>query len=165
MSGLSEGALLALLSERYPAPAYAMLSNVKNGTGWTRTERFADALAMGLWPSRGLDLHGFELKANRGDWLREMRDPAKADEIARRCDRWWIVCSDGVALIDEVPQPWGLLVPREKRGKVALVAVREAEKLDAEPLTRQFLAAILRRTAEASFPRASLEQEQAKAID
>src|SRR5438876_1169784 len=72
----------------------------------------ADALAMSLWPSRGLELHGFEIKASRADWRTELRNPETADEIATRCDRWWIVAGSADIVTDgELPPTWGLLVP------------------------------------------------------
>jgi hypothetical protein len=49
---------------------------------------------MSLWPSRGIELHGIEIKVSRNDWLKELGDPAKADEIARFCDRWWVAAGD-----------------------------------------------------------------------
>ena len=61
--------LIEKLSRKYRPPEWAFLVQVKNGVGWTRKDRTADALAMSLWPSRGLELHGFELKSRRSDWL------------------------------------------------------------------------------------------------
>jgi hypothetical protein len=54
---------------------------------------------MGLWPSRGLKLMGFEIKAGRGDWLGELRNPRKAESIARFCDQWWVVATQDVILL------------------------------------------------------------------
>ena len=57
------------LRDRYPSAAYAFFEQVRNGTGYSRTVvRTADALAFSLWPSRGLTLDGFEIKAYRGDY-------------------------------------------------------------------------------------------------
>ena len=39
--------------------------------GFAGGGRYADAIAMNLWPSRGLAVHGFEIKISRGDWQRE----------------------------------------------------------------------------------------------
>jgi len=93
---LTEAKLIVLLKERFAAPEFAFLPHVRNGTGYARgTTRTADALAMSLWPSRGLELYGFEIKSERRDWLRERENPEKAEEICRFCDRWWVVA--GVA--------------------------------------------------------------------
>lgn len=136
----------AALRKRYAAPAWALLEEVRNKTGYGGgPERYADALAMSLWPSRGLELHGFEIKASRGDWLRERDDPEKAEAISAYCDRWWLVVqSDGIVLDGELPPTWGLLV---LRGKV-LATVTEAAKREPKAIGRAFLASLLRRATE-----------------
>lgn len=137
------------LEARYGAPAWAFLPQVANGTG-ANIARTADALAMSLWPSRGLELFGFEVKATRSDWLRELKDPAKADRVCRFCDRWFLVIGDeGIVQTGELPPAWGLLAP--KSGK--LVVKIEAPKIEPQPVTRAFLSAVLRRTAEYVAPR------------
>lgn len=135
------------IRERYQPREWAVFAQVRNGTGYSRSvTRTADALALGLWPSRGMELHGFEIKTYRADWLREGEDPEKAEEIAAYCDRWWIVTVDDVVADGELPPTWGLLVLRDG----ALVAVREAEKRpDVKPLDRSLIAAILRSSAKA----------------
>ena len=143
---MTEREVIALLAERYKAPAFAFMSHVRNGTGYERkTVRTADALAMGLWPSRGLELHGFEVKVSRSDFLHELEQPEKADEIARFCDRWWMVVADAKIVKDgELPATWGLLAVTGKR----LVCVREATQLAPQPFDRLMLAAIIRRVHE-----------------
>lgn len=139
----TEQDVLARLRARYPAPAWAFFEHVRNSTGVSDVTRTADALAMSLYPSRGLELHGFEVKVERGDVLRELKDPEKSEEILRFCDRWWLVLSDASLIKpSELPPTWGLLVPRGD----TLVAKVEAPKLEAQPLSRRFLAAFLRRT-------------------
>lgn len=153
---MSQAEITVALRKRFPAPQYAFLPQVRNATGWSRTTRTADALAMGLWPSRGLELHGFEIKSSRSDWLTELRNPEKADEIAMRCDRWWIVVGDqAIVAAGELPPTWGLLVP--DRGQ--LVPQREAPKLESKPLDRTFLAAILRKASTAVTDRAEVQAE------
>ncbi len=124
---------------------YAFFDHVRNSTGHARTVRTADALALGLWPSRGLELHGFEIKSHRSDLLRELKNPAKADEIARYCDYWWIVTgSPKVAKPGELPKPWGLMIPHGSGLKIA----KPAELLEPQPLSRGLVAAIVRRLRE-----------------
>src|ERR1700722_2637360 len=98
-----------MLAARYPSPEWATFFEVQNGTGWEHNRpgkkaRRADALAFGIWPSRGYAVHGFEIKRSRSDWLRELTDVAKADAIGSFCDRWWLVVADTkVALDSEGP--------------------------------------------------------------
>lgn len=155
---LTEADLLVLLKERFGAPEYAFLPHVRNGTGYIRrVTRTTDALAMGLWPSRGLDLHGFEIKSDRGDWLREKDEPEKAEEIARFCDRWWLVVGrPDIVGVGELPAAWGLLAPN---GKGKLSVVKEAAQLDPKPLDRVQLAAILRKAQECVVPKAEIKAE------
>lgn len=140
MSGLTSSDLMAALRLRYSPPSFAFLPQVPNGTG-SHKSRTADALAMSLWPSRGLELFGFEVKVSRGDWLRELKEPAKADAIARYCDRWWVVAPDAsIVKPAALPKGWGLLVMRGS----GLAAKIEAALIETEPIPRTFLAAVLR---------------------
>ena len=139
--------MIALLRARYAAPEYAFLPQVRSRTGYGGPIRTADAMAMSLYPSRGLLLHGFEVKVSRSDWLRELKEPDKAEEMARHCDRWWIVVNDErVVAPGELPPTWGLLVPR----RAALTVKVDAPPLEAAPMTRAFMAALMRNVADAS---------------
>lgn len=146
--------LRAALRARYAPPEWALLEEVRNATGFQRQTRTADAIAMSLWPSRGLELHGFELKVSRSDWMREKEEPAKAEELCRFCDRWWLVVSDeAIVQPGELPPTWGLLVPKGQK----LVARVEAPKLEAQPVTRLFLASLLRNATEAATAKENRE--------
>lgn len=145
--------VMAALTKRYSPPAWALLEQCSNGTGYNGS-RYADALALSLWPSRGIHLHGFEVKTYRNDWLRELKSPEKADEMVGFCDYWWIVAGDGaVVKLDELPAPWGLMV-LDGRG---LVTHKQAEKRNPTPLDTPMLAAMLRRATEAMVPRSGVQ--------
>ena len=133
-------AVKAAILKRYPADAFALAWEVGNSTGFA-CNRHADAIAMSLWPSRGLDLVGFEFKASRSDWLKELRQPAKADSFIRYCDHWWLVVTDAAIVKDgELPTTWGLLALK----KSALRVVKAAPKLAPIAMDRAFMAALLR---------------------
>lgn len=132
------------LRGRFCAPEWALMFEVGDGTGMNQ-RRWADAVAMNLWPSRGLEVHGFEIKASRSDWLRELKNPAKAESVQRYCDRWWIVAPAGVVKDGELPPTWGLY--EAQPGKIRQVVA--APKLDAQSVDRGFVAAMLRRASEA----------------
>lgn len=127
------------LRERYCAPEWAVFFEVANGTGAT-SRRYADAVAMNLFPSRGLGLHGFEIKISRNDFKNEMKNPHKAEEIAQFCDRWWIVAPKGMIAPEELPEAWGLIVSNG-----GLRESKPAKQLDPKPLTKCFFAALARR--------------------
>jgi hypothetical protein len=123
---------------------YAFLAHVRNEAGFNATRTF-DAVTVSLWPSRGLEIHAFEIKCSRSDWLRELKNPAKAEAAAKVCDRFWMVVSDDTIILDgELPVTWGLLVARGSK----LVSVKQAPLLPGvkptRPVTRSFLVALLR---------------------
>lgn len=161
----TSAALTSLLERRYPKSEYALLTQVRNGTGFDRHVRTADAIALSLWPSRGLVLSGFEIKCYRGDWQREKKNPAKAESIAQFCDFWWLVVAKAeIAPLDEVPETWGVLAPSAKLDR--LVVVKPAEKnAQVLPLDRGFIAAILRNVSDSMAPIATLEQKVSAAYE
>lgn len=154
---MEEAQLMAALLKRYPTSEYAFLQQVRNSTGFARkVTRTADALAFSLWPSRGLVLHGFEIKSYRGDWVRELRQPAKAEEIARFCDFWWLVVAHhGIVEHGELPPTWGLLSP-DAKGERLVVEVPAPRNEKPEPWSRGFMAAVLRNASDCSVPAAAV---------
>lgn len=144
--GLLTTEIMRRLKVRFSPPAWAFVQQVSDSTGGART-RTADAIAMSIWPSRGLELNGFEVKASRGDWKKELANPAKAEPLFRYCDRWWIVAGDDdIVQAGELPGNWGLLIPHG----TGLTAITPAPKLTPAPITREFLAALLRKSCEQS---------------
>lgn len=136
--------LVELLSIKYAPPAWAFFQQVANGTGFS-AYRWADAMAMGIWPSRGLELHGFEIKVSRSDWMRELKKPEKAEDLMPYCDFWWIVVADeNIVRPEELPSTWGLMVPKTR----GLTAKVPAPKQNSVPLDKIFVAALLRRAHE-----------------
>ncbi len=132
--------LIAALAARYEHPRYAFFSEVGNAVGFPSSR--LDALAMAMWRSLGLEVHGFEIKLTRSDWLREKRQPFKNEDLYSYCDRWWLVLGDKDIVKDgELPPTWGLLLPR---GKSLVLAVK-APQLTPTPLDRVFVASILRK--------------------
>lgn len=138
----------AALREKFCAPEFGLVEEVRNSTGFSNRVRSADALAMSLWPSRGLQIHGFEIKASRADWLNELKNPAKAEEIARYCHFWWLVVGDPKIVKEgELPKNWGLIVPRGEK----LVVKVQAPELEPQQVSYQFLAALFRKVSEAAI--------------
>ncbi len=152
------------LRRRFAAPEWALLFEVGDATG-ARHTRFADAVAMSLWPSRGLELYGMEIKVSRHDWFNERKRPEKAETIAAYCDRWLLVTGPRVVdSVDEIPPAWGWI---EFDGE-QLVTRKEAIRTDAKVCDRTFLAALLRRaaktddaTVEAEIARRMQQKEEA----
>ncbi len=113
---------------------------------------------MSTWPSRGLGLFGIEIKVSRGDWLRENKNPEKADEVAAYCDHWVVAVGDESIVKDgELPAQWGLLVPGKHPGTLRMK--QPPGKLEAKPMSRSFLARILRKTLEVAVPLSEVDSE------
>lgn len=129
------------LRERFPLPEWALFFEVCDATGF-RGSRYADAVAMNCYPSRGMEIHGVEVKHYRSDWLRELKHPEKSVAVQQFCDRWWIASVPGVVKPEELPVTWGFLEISATTGK--LRQVKAAPELEAKPVTRAFVASMLR---------------------
>lgn len=132
-SKLTSNDLFKLILKRHEGPGWIVLAEVGNSTG-TNTQRHADAIAMGIWPSRGFSLHGYEIKVSREDVKKELRDPGKADAVGQYVDYWWLAISD-LSIIDglEIPESWGILVPKKSALRVHRQAPLRSSKLPLAP--------------------------------
>lgn len=147
-------AVHSALAKRYPSPEYATVFEVSNATGFRGTN-FADAVVMSCWPSRGIWLAGVEIKVSRSDWLREKKSVEKSVAIQKFCDYWWLAVSDADLVKDgELPETWGMLALRGDK----LVTVKEAPKLEPEPMTRSFIASMMRNAQKGYVPQAEVER-------
>jgi hypothetical protein len=153
----SEEQIFQALRAMMPEQEWVLLPQVRNSTGWSRTERYADAVAMNCWKSRGLVVHGFEFKSQRSDLLSELKKPEKQEEgVYRYCDKWYLVLGDEqIIKPGELPATWGLLAPKGSKLKVKV----KAPKLDPVPLDRGFVASLLRSVRDkADLPQAKLDK-------
>jgi len=134
--------VIRALRVRYPKDQYALITEVGNSTGF-KCRRHADVVVMGLWPSRGLEVIGIEVKVRRSDFLKELEQPEKADVIAQYCDKWFLAVGDSEIIKEgELPAMWGLLVPKDEN---TLRAAKDAPQMgEVKPLDRSFIAAMLR---------------------
>ena len=142
---MNESEIVKALRSIYRKGEWVVLPQLRDSTG-ARQLRTADAVAINCWPSRGMEVHGFEVKTYRGDWLRELKTPEKAESIYRFCDRWWIVTPEpvgghAVVLADEVPPTWGYMTVSES-GVVSTVT--KGPILNPVQLDRTFIASIFR---------------------
>jgi hypothetical protein len=142
--------LAIALERKFPQEknAYSILYEVSDSTGFGGGG-YCDAFVMSTWPSRGLHLSGFEFKASRSDWLKEVADPAKSERFSRYCDYWWLAVTDeSIVRLDqnELPATWGLMA-LDARGSLRVIRDAPRNKTP-EPIDRAFLAAMLRRVTE-----------------
>jgi hypothetical protein len=145
----------AMLAEKYRNDSSEIAFEVRNDAGFSAS-RAADAIAIGTWPSRGNLIEGFEIKASRADWLRELKEPVKADAFYRYVDHWWIVAPSEVVKDHELPPTWGLMCPHGDGLRVRVAAPRN---LLSEPMPRGMLAALMKRMAQRAAVKPQLVKE------
>ena len=134
----TEGSLLAALRQRHAFSAnggsgrYAFLTHVRTGAAFDQQEM--DALAVALWPSEHHDLHAFEVKCSRTDWLREIKpDTYKSERTRKLCDTFTIVAPKGTVRDGELPEGWGLIEATCVDGEVRLRSTKAPTRR--EPVT------------------------------
>ena len=146
----------AALCIHYPSSEWAVLYEVGHVGS---DERRVDLLAVNLWRSRGCGWHGVEIKISRSDWLRELKQPKKAEEIFSYLDYWWIAAGPDVVKPEELPPTWGLM---ELRG-AKLYKAREAQRLSPLALSRTLVSGVLRRHCQDLDNKLAQAREEARA--
>lgn len=137
--------LFTLLRDRWRQPEFASFVEMASTTGGAG--RRIDFFAVSCWASKGGKGHaiGVEVKASRGDFLRELKNPEKREfawSVAHEC--WFAVEKGVVADVSEVPEGWGLL----ERTAAGLVCKRAAQQRKIEPWPWSFVAAFARRVTD-----------------
>ena len=135
------------LKSRYSRDQWFLRFEVPNAAGFERTG-IADAIAMNMWPSYGLVVHGFEIKVNRSDWLAELRNPEKSEKFLLHVDMWWLVAPKHIVHEGELPDKWGFMAATAK----SLRIVKQAPRIehDDRKLDRNFVAAMIRHPEQGS---------------
>ena len=151
--GWTEALLVGALRSRFGGSEWALVTQVRDGAGWDR--RTFDAIAIGLWSSRGHVVHGFECKVSRSDWARELASPEKAEPLAAFCHHWWVVAPKGIVDPATLPATWGLLEARGPDGPIH--AIVEAARRKAAPPTAGFVAQMAKRVLAERPGKADLE--------
>lgn len=133
-----------VLRLKFPEAEYVLISEVSDASGFSRS-RSLDYMLINLWESRGLAVTGIEQKSNRGDWLKELKNPAKQEKHFKHCDYFYLLTDkDNVAKLDEIPATWGWYHINERQ---ILKTMKSAPKLTPEPVGRSLMCAMLRRAA------------------
>jgi len=101
-----------LCQRRYCGPEWFTLPEVPPTKGALNR---LDMVAWNLFSSRGLTVHGIEIKASRSDWLRELKAPQKSEHTHAMVESFYVAAPQGVVLLEEVPTEWGFLEIRGER--------------------------------------------------
>lgn len=162
--------IFVALQQRHPEPDWVFMPQVRTKTGFDSYEgagfdsvRYLDALAMHCHESKGLRRVGYEIKVDRGDWLRELEDPRKRAQGFFLCHEFWFAVAPGVYRAgDEVDvsirgKKWtnaldgcGILEVQEDG---TLREIRRATKRQAWPMPDTFVASLLRHYVAARMAR------------
>lgn len=146
----TEADILKMLRERHTREGnggsgeYAFMTHVRNAAGFNATRTF-DAVAINLWPSKGLTIEIFEVKVSRSDWLRELKDPDKAGAALKLADYFSVVATAGIVKREELPEGWGLLEAgfEKLRRSVKPKRITPATRFF-EPIPRGFVVGMMR---------------------
>lgn len=98
-------ALVEALSGLSSAPEWTLLTQVRSHAAPYEVLRIADAIAVRTTgaPEAPIEIHGFEAKRSRSDWLRELSTPEKSGPFVVPAP-WKRV----VLALSELPDGWGL---------------------------------------------------------
>jgi len=136
-----------LLKQSYQRKkGYKLFYEVKRSTGYVKPERFADAVAISLFPSNGISLTGYEFKSSRNDLLNDLRDLSKSEAIKQFCDYWILIVTDKELINGKikVPDDWGIWCVYERDdGGACFRVLRKPKQLYPKPVDRYFLASLL----------------------
>lgn len=130
--------LRVALRDRYEPPEWHVEEEVTLGG------RRLDVVALNLWGARRYRIVGFELKVDRGDWLREITDFRKSEEWCAVADQFYVVTPSKLIRADELPEGWGHL---ELCGSRMMTRRHAAQKTGAT-LPREVAARFIGRLAE-----------------
>lgn len=135
----TSGDLVALLKQKYSGGGWIVLEQVNEGTG-TLGRSWVDAVVLGIWPSTGCTRMAFEVKVDRGDFLREIKNPAKNRWARESFNSFWYLAPAGVIKEEELPAGCGWMKPRGS----GLSIVRAASNNDSAPIDALLLSSLIR---------------------
>jgi len=164
---MNEADLIKAIMVRWPMtvrqPRYVTAVQVHNGAGFGYSRKL-DAIVFDTWPSKGLRLHGLEIKTSRGDLRRELQDTRKFAEFEPHLDLFSIVAPKGIVDLKILPPKWGLYIPdgeglRARRKPLSLHSDKRAE------MSRSIAAAFVRALVDRSLSREAQDAEYQRGFE
>ncbi len=134
--------LFRRLRLRNNASGSIMLCEVGDGAG-LRNRGWSDAISMQTWPEKKLLVTGYEVKATRRDWLRELDNPEKNAGWQKQCHEWYVVAPKDIVKLEELPTNWGLMVTRGVDG-LRIAKRSETNGQDRTTVSLELMAAVFR---------------------
>ena len=91
----------------FATKVYTSTGATANNSGGLGGLRQIDAFAMAVWPSMNYQRIAYEIKVNRADFLRELRDPAKRAQAYYLSDKFYFAVSPGIATKEDFREDRG----------------------------------------------------------
>lgn len=150
---MESGEIVELLKRRYSGFGASGVRRYLYGEEVGHGDRWADLIIQDTWRGgfawgdgnnpRSYPRHGFEIKVSRSDWLNEIKDPSKAETFRPYCHYWSLVIADKTMVKDgELPNGWGLLVPKGNR---IYTVIKAPENLEVLPMPSGMMTSFMRR--------------------
>ena len=93
----------------YEPPQWAWYGEFKAGVGYSKSSMsYFDAMAINTWAKKQ-HVIGYEIKASRQDFTKELKNHDKRANIERICNEVWFAVPSGLVKEDEIPEGWGLI--------------------------------------------------------
>lgn len=127
---ITAGRLKTLVALRHPIKMgeWAVVFELRNGTGFHSNTRSIDVFAINCWPSKKFTRVGYEVKVNRNDWIRESNYPQKSEWAREVCEQFFYVSPADVIFGAEVPVGCGLLHVTRKGNKLRTIKAAALQK-------------------------------------
>jgi hypothetical protein len=133
------------LRARHPVDRgeWLFFTELRTGTGYgPGAEQRIDAYALGCWGSQ--ERIAYEVKVNRSDWLRELKQPRKRALARRFSTSFFFAAPKGLIRAEEVPIDTGLVEVWREDGKLRSHTTVAGPHVDGYPPTWRFVASLLR---------------------
>lgn len=125
---------------------WVLFDELRSDAGFNGGTSQCDLLAVNTWPSRGFRRVGHEVKVSRGDWLKEMKNPAKADWWWKLCHHWYLVVPKpyrDIVKDGELPDGWGLMEVSDTKVRVV---VKPTSRPAPNPITASMMVGMFAHT-------------------
>lgn len=138
------GKMLDALKNKYCLDEWAFIEEISVSTGFSPQR--LDGFAINCWPMNKYRSIAFEIKASRGDFLTEIKSPAKRLQGMAISNQFFFVAPWGMIKKEEIPEGCGLLEYRDPRD---LITTKRSTITTADSPSWWLLASITRRYARA----------------
>lgn len=130
------------------------LTELRAGAGYgTDSQRRIDAWSIQTAPSKGNHRVAYEVKASRGDFTRDLRQPQKQRPARLLSNQFYYVAPQGLIKPEDLPLWAGLLEckqPEAASGQFYLTRTVDAPFFETEPPSWRFVVSLIRHAAKHS---------------